>query len=147
MNAKRFLPALIGGAICGAVLGVAVLLFFHWVLLNATLNPPSAMHASARMRSSVAARYVRTRSRSASAVGVRELRAAAAIARKTSPSLERLRPSTRINTSSAWASSRCASEIAITSTTRSGMWSIVSRNEVHAAGDERNSDVSEAAAV
>jgi len=46
MNAKRFLPALIGGAICGAVLGVAVLLFFHWVLLNATLNPPSAIFAA-----------------------------------------------------------------------------------------------------
>jgi hypothetical protein len=46
MNAKRFSPALIGGALGGAVLGVAVLLFFHWVLLNATLNPPSAIFAA-----------------------------------------------------------------------------------------------------
>lgn len=47
MNAKRFSPALIGGAICGAVLGVVVLLFFHWVLLDATLSPPSAIFAAA----------------------------------------------------------------------------------------------------
>src|SRR3954452_21781127 len=46
MNAKRFVPALMGGAIAGAVLGVAVLVFFHWVLLNATLNPPSAIFAA-----------------------------------------------------------------------------------------------------
>src|SRR3954452_1983132 len=46
MNAKRFVPALMGGAIAGAVLGVAVLVFFHVVLLNATLNPPSAIFAA-----------------------------------------------------------------------------------------------------
>jgi hypothetical protein len=45
MNARRFAPALIGGALCGAVLGVAVLLFFHWVFLDATLNPASAIFA------------------------------------------------------------------------------------------------------
>src|SRR5262249_2285733 len=38
--------ALLGGAICGAVLGVAVLIFFHFVLLNATFNPPSTIFAA-----------------------------------------------------------------------------------------------------